>query len=418
MVCANASFSHSHQVMRDTRIHWTEGGLACSALWRSERGSPPPKNVVLADDTTSADAAYRLACAGTAMLWRGDFHNARQLLQALARRVEKAAERKKSPPAVPDGALPKASPPGEAFHLHRMAQSQRARILSSVLLPFDADYSIPLRRAPDARLACTEAWGEAALVDGAFVATLRDLMGITSAHEWRKKGVEIPALGEAPANRIFPHYGVFSPVRGEYLELVARAPLPQPPALGASLTAFDIGTGTGVLSAVLARRGVAHVVATDQDPRALACASANLAQLGVADRVVVMAADLFPPGRASIAVCNPPWLPAKAVAPIERAVYDEGSRMLLGFLAGLSAHLAPNGEGWLILSDLAEHLGLRTRQFLLDAFDAAGLRVLDRMDTLPVHPRASDASDTLHTARAKEVTSLWRLGVKPVPLAN
>jgi hypothetical protein len=36
-------------------------------------------------------------------------------------------------------------------------------------------------------------------------------------------------------------------------------------------------------------------------------------------------------------------------------VYDEGSRMLLGFLNGLAAHLAPGGEGWLILSDLAEH---------------------------------------------------------------
>jgi prophage antirepressor-like protein len=75
--------------------------------------------------------------------------------------------------------------------------------------------------------------------------------------------------------------------------------------------------------------------------------------------------------------------------------------------------LEPNGEGWLILSDLAEHLGLRTRQFLLDAMDASGLRVLERMDARPVHPRASDATDALHTARAQEITSLWRLGVKP-----
>ena len=53
-------------------------------------------------------------------------------------------------------------------------------------------------------------------------------------------------------------------MRGEYLDLVAKAPLPS------RELAFDIGTGTGVLAAILARRGVKRVVATDLDPRALA----------------------------------------------------------------------------------------------------------------------------------------------------
>ena len=34
------------------------------------------------DDTLKADAAYRLASEGTQLVWRGDYHNARQLLQA------------------------------------------------------------------------------------------------------------------------------------------------------------------------------------------------------------------------------------------------------------------------------------------------------------------------------------------------
>ena len=55
--------------------------------------------------------------------------------------------------------------------------------------------------------------------------------------------------------------------------------------------AFDIGTGTGVLAAVLARRGVNKVVATDQDPRALACAQDNITQLNVAGRVELLAAE-------------------------------------------------------------------------------------------------------------------------------
>jgi prophage antirepressor-like protein len=84
--------------------------------------------------------------------------------------------------------------------------------------------------------------------------------------------------------------------------------------------------------------------------------------------------------------------------------------MLLGFLGGLKCHLLPGGEGWLILSDLAEHLGLRSRAELLAAIARSGLQVLGRLDAKPHHPKASDASDPLHAARAAEVTSLWRLG--------
>ena len=39
-------------------------------------------------------------------------------------------------------------------------------------------------------------------------------------------------------------------------------------------------------------------------------------------------------------------------------------------------------------------------------------QVLSRADVRPTHPRANDPGDPLHAARAAEVTSLWRLGVK------
>ena len=84
--------------------------------------------------------------------------------------------------------------------------------------------------------------------------------------------------------------------------------------------------------------------------------------------------------------------------------------MLRGFLGGLAQHLEPGGEGWLILSDLAEHLGLRSRAELLAAIEAAGLKVLGKTDIRPQHPKASDENDPLHAARAAELTSLWRLG--------
>jgi SAM-dependent methyltransferase len=378
-----------------TLLTWSEKDSERSAMWRSDQNLPA--RVVLADDTLTADAAYRLACEGTGLLWRGDFQNARQLLQAMARRIDKPqkAKRKKDDAAAPL--------PGAAFHTHRQAQAQRTRVLSQVLIELNGDYGIALRRAPDAKQACVQAFGPA--TGEASVISLRALQGVIGAFEWRKNGVELPALGEDL--RIYPHYGVFSPVRGEYVGLVANAPLPT--ALKDHSVAFDIGVGTGVLSAVLARRGAKQVVATDMAERALACARDNLQRLGLQNQVQLLQADLFPPGQAALVVCNPPWLPARPTSVLEQAVYDEGSQMLKGFLAGLKAHLCEGGEGWLILSDLAEHLGLRTREALLGWIAGAGLQVLGRMDVKPMHGKAQDASDPLHAARVAEVTSLWRL---------
>lgn len=370
--------------MEKNIVTWTEFGKLCTAQWRSEQGVTPPKKMLIADDTLKADEAYRLACEGTYFLWRGDFQNARQLLVAMSRRADRKPRKTSSVPS-------------EAFNLHRQAQSLRARVLGTILIPLAADYTIPLRRAPEVAQACNEVYGKGGR---ASVVSLRELSGLIGAHEWRKKGVQIAALDDEP---IYPHYGVYSPVRGEYLELVSNAPLP------ATTLAFDVGTGTGVLAALLAKRGVQRVIATDQDTRALFCAKQNLQRLGYDSRVEVVQADLFPEGRAPLIVCNPPWIPARPSSPIEYAIYDPSSRMLRGFLQGLNEHLAPGGEGWLILSDIAEHLGLRTRDELLGWINEAGLLVADKMDIKPHHPKVSDRTDPLHAARAAETTSLWRL---------
>ena len=376
--------------------------------WRCESGAPAPKRVVYGDDTLPADIAYRLMCEGTAVLWQGDFHNARQLLQALARRTQKSVHKKSTQHRnTHQRIVTSADKPidtAQTFHLHRQALGQRARVLGLLLIPLDADYRIPLRRAPDVKDACLQAWeppsGDASMV------SLRELLGLVGAYEWRKKGVEIPALGKPPNNRIFPHYGVFSPLRGEYIDLVANMPIRD------KTLAFDIGVGTGVLSALLVKRGVQRVIATDLDPRALACARENLERLGVLPKIEIVDIDLFPNGLAPLIVCNPPWVPARPTSPIEHAVYDEDSKMLKGFLTGLRAHLTPEGEGWLILSDLAEHLGLRSRETLLHWIDQGGLEVLESKDIKPRHGKTADTEDPLHIARAAEVTSLWRLGIK------
>jgi SAM-dependent methyltransferase len=372
-------------------IRWLEDGKSFEARWRSHSDAPAPARVVIADGKMPADEAYGLACQGTALLWRGDFQEARQMLAAMGRRADRPEQKAKRNAKAHSA---------EAFHLYRQAKAQRARTLNSLLIPLNDDYSIPLRRAPDIREACAEAWGPA---DAASVTSLRALSGVIGAHEWRVKGLEIPEAG----GRIHPHFGVFAPIRREYVDLVSSTPLPT--ACSTTSVAFDIGTGTGVLAAVLARRGVERVVATDLDPRALACARENVQRLGLSEGIDVIQADLFPEGRAALVICNPPWLPARPSSSMENGIYDPESRMLRGFLGALPKHLEPEGEGWLILSDLAEHLGLRTREQLLQEFQAAGLRVVGRHDVPPRHPKAADESDLLHRARAAEITSLWRL---------
>lgn len=393
---------HSTQTDTDSAypmLVWQEGEVSHTARWRAENGATPPKRVMIADDTLTADSAFRFASEGTAMLWRGDFNNARQLLLALARRIDKKPLKRKEREASADGVSP-----SDAFNRHRQLQSQRARTLGMILIELAGDYQITLRRAPNLQEACTEVYGEPAADALSSVVSLRELLGLIGAHEWRKKGVPVGAAG----GNIHPYYGVFSPVRGEYVDLVNKAPIP-----AGCAVAWDIGTGTGVLAAVLARRGIEQVVATDNDARALACARNNLAQLGLSGRIEVLEADLFPSGQAGLIVCNPPWIPARPSTPVEHAIYDPESRMLKGFLAGLAAHLTPGGEGWLIMSDIAEHLGLRTRDSLLADIDAAGLTVLERRSTKPTHARASDENDPLHAARSAEITTLWRLTAKP-----
>ncbi len=370
-------------------VIWEADGVERRARFVSARGGSAPKRAVAADDRLTADAAFRFASQGTAMVWSGDYQNARQLLQALGRRIDKRK-----------GKSPGADDPAGAFNAFRLEQAQRANMLSLLLVPVE-DGRVPLPRAQDVTAALAEAVPSE---HGHYLLPLRDLLAFVSAHEWRKNGVPIRALDGA---KIHPHYGVFPPTRQDYVDLVAEAPLP------AGELAFDLGTGSGVLGAILLHRGVPHIVATDNAPRALACAADNFARLGLADRVQLVPDILYPDGKASLIVCNPPWLPAKAATSLESAVYDPGGAMLHAFLAGLRGHLAPGGEGWLIMSDLAENLGLRAPGGLTAEIATAGLRVVGRLDARPESKGARDTADPLYFARSREVVSLWRLAPSP-----
>jgi len=440
--------------------------------WRTESDLATPQQWVNITQELNASDALMLARQNVGLVWWCDFQNAKQLLVAMQKRLEPRSPKKpQSAPQSKD--VQTLSKTFHVHRLHRsehlkllskllipidthlsipLKRSPQVReVLSAVWGDQDLGSGKPHTELTElnevnevnevkevkelsplnksSNSTPTSAHQDPKDTPLTLV-SLKELLGYIGAYEWQKKGVAInalkvlaqvepnksggqqgqtkePVVDTVGVPRIYPHYGVFSPVRGEYLDLLLKAPLPK--ALEGHSIAQDVGVGTGVLSAILLSRGVQKVVGTDTQLRALECAKDNLTRLGLEGRVQLLQTSLFADVRVPLIVCNPPWLPGKARSPMERAIFDPESAMLKGFLNGLQAHLAPEGEGWLIMSDLAQRLGLRKHGELEEWIEQAGLVVVGQLKAQPTHPKSSDTSDPFYEARRGETTSLWRL---------
>ncbi len=350
--------------------------------WRTESDEPAPAALSDVDDSIKADEALKRVRKGEFLKYTGTFQNAKQLLSAMTRRLPEPPPSKSSL---------------DAFRSERRARHLEAQTLSHLVVGLDREYALLLQKAPDVALICRQIWGPADA--DLTVVPLKTLLGMQGAAEWRRKGLIVPGL----EGKLTPHYGVYLPTRTEYVELIRSLPDVE----GKSV--FELGTGTGILSLILLQRGATRVTATDIDPRAVGCAKDNARHLSLADRFMVLERAGYPEGRADLVVCNPPWLPEPAKNRIDRAVFDENSVFLLEFLNGLRAHLTPTGRGVLLLSNLAVLLGLRDEGWLAQRFADAGLEVEGTATTTASHGKARDASDPLHAARSKEITTRYLL---------
>lgn len=361
--------------------------------WRQENLLKPPLKAQTCQ-AGNANALLQTARAGVASVWTGDFHQAKQLLAAMKKRLN--AKKQSNMPSAPLNSQQRA----HLFHTHRMKMAQNSRLLNMLAVRVRPHLQLDLPRSPDVREALLDVYGEDNTHD--FLLPLQQLLGLIGAYEWHKKGVDVAALSD----KIHVPFGVFSPLRGEYLDLLAQARLPE-----RMQTAWDIGTGSGVIAALLAKRGVPVVHATDNNPCALACAKHNAQRLGLIQHITFHQVDMFPVnvGQADLVVCNPPWLPAKPTSWIETALYDPEHQMLRTLLQQVGQYIRPQGELWLIMSDLAEHLGLRSPDGLSELFKQYRWQVLEVLHTPPKHSKAQDVQDPLAFARQKELTSLYRL---------
>ena len=129
---------------------------------------------------------------------------------------------------------------------------------------------------------------------------------------------------------------------------LAGLQLPTPAARG-----LDIGAGCGI-QALRARAQVAHVVATDISPRALAFTRLNSLLNGV-DGIEVRLGSLFEPvagEQFDRIVSNPPFVITPRVADVPAYEYRDGGMVgddvVAAFVTGVGAHLAPGGVAQLL----------------------------------------------------------------------
>ena len=352
----------------------------------SESEFAQPGELVAFNERASAAVVLRWLREGKVLLWEGDWTKGVDLLGGL--RTILQAERGEN---VESLAL-------DRWREQRAGVREQGELLGGILVVIEKDGDVRLRNAPDVRRAVELAWG---LEGGLRVVALNTLVGALSAAEWTRKGIEVPGL----KGKLKPRFGVFSPTRRAYVDLLAHLDVK-------GKTVLDVGCGTGVLGFVLLQRGAISAVGTDLEDRAVVCATDNAARLGLAERYQAQLADLFPADAAfDCVVFNAPWVPEVPRTRLDRAVFDEGGETLRRFVEGLQGSLNEGGVGVILVSDLPERLGLREAGHVEGLAAAAGLQVRLVADVPAVHGRARDAQDPLHDLRREERVQIFVLAV-------
>ncbi len=358
------------------------------AEFLTESGMPCPQELSLVDDETRAADALRMIRAGEVLLWTGDYRNGRQLLAALGRRVNKVER------------LSESADLWTRWKSERAATRARGEMVGQVLVLLEPNGELKLRRAPKTERAVELAWG---LSEEPRLVALSTLVGALGAAEWTDKGLDVPGL----RGRIVPRFGVFSPTRRAYVDLLEHVDAER-------RSVLDVGCGTGVLGFVLLQRGATYAVGTDYEDRAVACANDNSESLGLSDRYRALRADLFPDvpagERYDVVVFNAPWVPETPRTALDRAVFDENGQTLRRFLREVPQRLTEGGIVALLISDLPERLGIRKLGELETMIEEAGLRMLGAHSVPASHKRAKDTGDPLHAARGAERVQLFLLG--------
>lgn len=203
----------------------------------------------------------------------------------------------------------------------------------------------------------------------------------------------LPAKWRADsAGRVLDDIGRFIPPTYEELHPPSEK---LQPLSGAAARVLDVGTGSGALAIALAHeRPEAAVTAIDISPAALAVASANARDNGVAERIAFIVGDLgeLPAGPFDLIVANPPYIPSRDLAALMPEVRDFEPRLALdGGADGLDAYRAMARQsgsilvegGWMLvevgIDQAADIRELFVRAGLAEVFTARDLAGIERV---------------------------------------
>ena len=172
-----------------------------------------------------------------------------------------------------------------------------------------------------------------------------DVQEMAGAEQRMDTGIHYPVIGK----RLHPFFGVYYPSRTEHLELFATW-LSQ--YTGPKTHATDVGTGSGILSFMLAKSGIAHITATDQNPNAIWSVANDSTALKMTTIITPIHTDLLinTPTTALI-VFNPPWIPGESHSAVGDALFfDKG--LFSRFFDQAATHLEPNGKIVILFSTI------------------------------------------------------------------
>jgi len=419
-------------------VHWKRDEEAESCQLLSFRPSDLKQlNALTANDTTRGALALHHLRKGQALVYSGgDYHNARQLLQAVKKKnagksgCEKKLKKKKC--------FTQAVETSAQWMQQKQLQREQTDILQKILIQVSIDNSRPseimgLKRTPGH---VNDIFSYAFKNDSekmdakfgdltSFLLSLSDFLGMVGGYEWHRKGVYIDALQDY----IYPHFGVFPPTRQDYIKLLNNINCDRTQ----QTSMLEVGVGSGVLSIILLQqKKVDRVIGTDVNPYAIACATDNVRRFGFHENVHLEQADLFPPGndgdpdrnKFDIVLFNPPWIPGDAATWLDRSVYDPEQNLLRRFLLQAQHHVNEAGYIYLLLSNLGVLLGLIREENVHAMFREGNLELVTVHKTKPKAEVANKGRaekmekgkrhhpDRIANARAQEVISLYKLRVR------
>ena len=195
--------------------------------------------------------------------------------------------------------------------------------------------------------------GDTAYLGGRYyLLPVRKVLRVVSDIRRKEEGMYIEPLGDKIA--VFPH--VFVPSDGKVVKL-----LWENLELREGDRVLDMGTGTGILALLAAKKRARHVVATDNNPYAVQNARHNAERLALSERIEVRGpAHLFEGvvgERFDVILFNAPWIEGDPKTLYETSLYDREYAIITEFFERAGDHLTEDGVILLQYSAFSEVTG-------------------------------------------------------------